>query len=117
MKSAEIRQWHKDLEGTSLGYTDLRRLRAQIEIAAQLADLNEANRPRWVWFSYNGNKLPINAKMVHAIGIRDPDHSYIYMPIDSDPWIVDGTVEEVAALLGIPLEGQDEAETQDDLTH
>lgn len=112
MKSEEIYEaLQKITDGSAAANSRYTQLYFLGEIAAQLAIANEDRWPRWVWFSYNGNKFPINAKSVQAVGMSTNAQTHIYLAVDSDPWVVDGTVEEVCAILGIHLEGSDEEET------
>ncbi len=118
MKSEEIQDALQRLtDGSAAARSRYTELYFLGEIASQLAIANEDRWPRWVWLSYQDEGFPINAKVVHAVRPRDGDSSMIYMQVDNTPVAVDGTVYEVCAALGIPLEGEgDETETQDDFT-
>jgi hypothetical protein len=74
------------------------------EIAAQLAVANEDRWPRWVWFTFADNSFPINVKEINGLSEEGEGNTRIYLRNGRHPWLVNGTIKEVAAKLGIPAE-------------
>lgn len=74
------------------------------EIAAQLAELNKARKPRWVWLSFNGNLAPVNANEVRSVRFRSNTSTWIHWTHISECDSVNGPLEEVCAKLKIPME-------------
>ena len=91
----------------------LRELAAQVaEVVEQLRILNEpveqveVAKPKWVWLSYNGGSYPARADQIFSVRrTADRNRCLIYFSGITEPWTVDGSMEEVCAKLGIPVEG------------
>lgn len=56
MTAAEIREWHKAFEGKDVT-AEVARARARIEIAAQLAELNEKLEDVSTWVNDDAGKV------------------------------------------------------------
>lgn len=78
------------------------------EIAAQLAELNEARKPRWVWLKFCGEPFVIDANEVSGVAASFPNAGTISIGMKGQPWSksADGTVADVCRKLGIPMEGE-----------
>jgi hypothetical protein len=74
---------------------------AAIEIAAQLAKLNDLKIPRWVYLANEGMRFPIDAGEVAAVSRFTETKTNVYLKANCIPFQVDGSVIEVQYKLGI----------------
>lgn len=71
------------------------------EIAAQLAELNENSKPRFINFTYKGRPFVIKYSDISSIGSNESGRSYV--AVCGRPFTCDQTIEQIAALIGIEV--------------
>ena len=79
------------------------------EVAAQLAELNESRKPRWVELSLDGLPVILDANQISGIQVsgrnKNGVEKYLSIGMRGGAWskTVDGPLTEVMAKLGIEV--------------
>jgi hypothetical protein len=106
MKADEIRAIHIEIVAKTandgIAQASVHLVSAGLEIAAQLAELNEARRPVWLEFTRRGREVMIDVGRVVEVYADETRVTYLHLlgeDHDQDCF-VDGTVAAVMARIG-----------------
>jgi hypothetical protein len=99
MKADEIR---REFAWDSLEpeYSPLMQVQVLGEIAAQLAELNEARRPVWLEFTWMGREVVLDVSRVGEVYADESKRPQLRLQGEVEGRYVDGTVREVMARIG-----------------
>lgn len=105
VSNAELRRQYQLVNTTDqqIGSSTQSIMQFSAEIAAQLAELNESRKPRWVEFSYNGGPLVLDANDIVGVAVINGKTSITHRSSGGYAGYVDQRYADVCAKLGIPV--------------